>query len=380
MSDTKDDKTFHETFPEKTFRRNYIDNIRWVTVLVVILYHVILTFNSVGIIKNIGVDGIPQMDAFLPFVYPWFMCLLFVVGGMSIRYSLEKRSGKAFAKERVKRLLVPSIAGIFLLGWIASLITNQYTDMFMGNGDKIPGFIKYFIFCLMGIGPLWFAHELFLGSMLILLLRTLDKQDRIWKFGGKANLIALLLFVLPVWGSSMILNTPFIEVYRNGIYLFMMLLGYFVFSHDEVTDILAGVKLPLLAAALVSGVAYVIRYYGENYAAQDCLQNFFTNWYAWIAILAAIGCFKAWGNKENAFTDYMRRSNFGFYVLHYPLMVILAYLECEYLSMPMFLRYVALLASELALLPPMYEMVRRLPVIGTLLLGKVDGSVRKTLG
>ena len=53
-----------------TERKHYIDNIRWVTVLIVILYHVIYSFNTVGVIKNIGVDGIPQMDAVLTFVYP----------------------------------------------------------------------------------------------------------------------------------------------------------------------------------------------------------------------------------------------------------------------------------------------------------------------
>jgi acyltransferase family len=36
------------------------------------------------------------------------MVLLFVVAGMSARYSLQKRSNKEFLKERVTKLLVPS--------------------------------------------------------------------------------------------------------------------------------------------------------------------------------------------------------------------------------------------------------------------------------
>lgn len=353
----------------KAVRQNYVDNIRWATVVLVIIYHIIYNFNSVGVIKNVAVDGIPQLDAFLPFVYPWFMCLLFVVGGMSVRYSLEKRSAKAFVKDRVRRLLIPSVAHIFILGWITGLITNQYTDMFFGNGGQLPGFIKYFIFCLMGVGPLWFAHELFLGSMLLLLIRAVDKQDGIWKLGGKVNIIILLLLVLPVWGSSMILNTPFIEVYRNGIYLFMMLLGYFVFSHEEVTDILSRYNVYLLAAALVCGIAYVIRYYGENYATRACLQGFHTNLYAWLMVLALLGCFKAWGNISNNFTEYMRIRNFGFYALHYPLLTVTAYLECTYLSMPMICNYIVLLLAAVILLPLLYEAVSRTLLLRFLLLG-----------
>lgn len=350
-------------------RKHYIDNIRWATVLAVILYHVIYNFNSVGVIKNIGIDGIPQLDVFLSFVYPWFMCLLFVVGGMSARYSLENRSGKVFARERARRLLVPSIAGIFLLGWISGWVTNQYTDMFMGNADLIPGPVKYIIYCLMGIGPLWFAHELFLASMILLLIRAIDKKDKLWTLGGKVKMWVLLLLVVAVWGSSWLLNTPFIEVYHNGIYIFMFLLGYYVFSHEEVTDRLVKFKLPLMIVALVTGVAYVIVHYGENYAARECLRSFFTNAYAWIMILAIIGCFKAWCNGETRFTHYMTVRNFGFYVLHYPVLIIIAYLVTTYLQLPMILNYVMILVLELIFLPLVYEGISRIPVLRFLVLG-----------
>lgn len=353
-----------------TERKHYLDNIRWVTVLIVITYHVIYNFNSVGVIKNIGIDGIPQMDAFLTFVHPWFMCLLFVVGGMSARYSLEQRTAKTFAKERARRLLVPSIAGIFILGWIAGWVTNQYTDMFMGNGDMIPGLIKYIIYCMMGIGPLWFAHELFLASMVLLLIRAIDKKDRLWTLGGKTNIWILLLLAAAVWGSSWLLNTPLIEVYRNGIYIFVFLLGYYVFSHEEVTDQLVRIKIPLMIVALLTGVVYVIVHYGENYTSKEVLRSLFTNAYAWIMILAVLGCFKAWCNRETKFSHYMTVRNFGFYVLHYPLLVILAWLITTYLQLPMLLNYIVILLAELILLPLLYEGVRHIPVIRFLLLGE----------
>ena len=60
-------------------RLDYLDNIRWITVVLVIIYHIIYLFNNSGVISNIGVKGIQIMDTFLIFVYPWFMCLLFIV-------------------------------------------------------------------------------------------------------------------------------------------------------------------------------------------------------------------------------------------------------------------------------------------------------------
>jgi len=349
-------------------RKHYIDNIRWVTVLVVIFYHVIYLFNTVGVISNIGVTGIRQFDTVLYIIYPWFMPLLFLVAGISARYSIEKRGEKSFIKDRIKRILLPSIAGIFILGWVCGLVTAQYTDFFSGQGTNIPFFIKYIICCLTGIGPLWFLHELFLASLVLMIIRKIEK-DRLWNLCSKINIWGLMLLVFAVWGSSHILNTPLIEVYRNGIYIFMFLLGYYLFSHEEITDITVKYRFYFLALALALAAAYTIFYYGKNYTTQECLKGFFTNFFAWTAILAILGNFKAYFNKENNFSKYMTKRNFGFYILHYYLMVAIAYIVVEYLHMPMFLNYIAILVLEILLLPILYELISKIPVIKTLVLG-----------
>lgn len=351
-------------------RKPYLDRIRWCTVLVVIGYHVLYQFNSLGIIRNISTPGIPILDAPLSFVYPWFMGLLFVVAGMSARYSLQKRTGKAFLKDRFHRLLIPSIAGIFLLGWTTGWVTAQADFFVLPDADSIPGFVIYLIYCMSGIGPLWFAHELFAGCVLLLLLRSIDKQDRLWQVCGKAGWPVLLLLVFPVWGSSKILNTPVIEVYRNGIYWFLFLLGYFLFSHEEVTGRLAKCHLPLLIAGCVTGICYTAFHYGENYTTQDCLQSFFTNAYAWLMILATLGTFKARWNITSPLSDYMTVRNFGFYVLHNPLLVLIAYAITTYFHLPVLCDYLLVLAGTLLLLPPLYELIHRIPVLKTLLLGE----------
>ena len=64
-------------------RKTYLDNVRWITVVIVVLYHVIYMFNGVSTAGVIGPfsDTQPQ-DVFQYMVYPWFMLLLFVVSGM----------------------------------------------------------------------------------------------------------------------------------------------------------------------------------------------------------------------------------------------------------------------------------------------------------
>lgn len=177
-------------------------------------------------------------------------------------------------RERVKRLLFPSIAGIFLLGWINGYVTSQYTDMFAGNGEQIPGIIKYFIYSLCGIGPLWFAHELSLASVILVIIRMIDKKDTLWKICGKANFLMVLLLFFAVWGSAQVLNTPIITVYRHGIYIFLFLLGYFLFSHDSIQNMLVRHHIVLGVAALACGIGYTIHYFGTNYADASVYRAF----------------------------------------------------------------------------------------------------------
>ena len=74
--------------------------VRWITVVLVVLYHVIYMFNGIETFGVIGpFSDVQYQDAFQYIVYPWFMLLLFAVSGMSARYELEHRSEKEFIKK-----------------------------------------------------------------------------------------------------------------------------------------------------------------------------------------------------------------------------------------------------------------------------------------
>lgn len=350
-------------------RKKYLDNIRWITLCIVILYHIIYIFNNSGVISNINVKGIPIMDCFLVFVYPWFMCLLFLISGISSRYSLEKRTTKEFMKDRKKRILIPSIVGIFAYGWISGLITNQYTDMFAGNGSMIPGLIKYFIYCLMGIGVLWYCHVLFINSALTVLLKKIDKNNKIDELCKKINLPILFGLVILVWLSSLILNTPLISVYRFGIYIFMYMLGYYIFYQDKIIEKLEKISIPLGILSFILGIVYTIYYYGSNYTDMSCLKSIFTNVYLYLMILSILGLGKKFLNFSNKFTEYMRKNNFNFYVLHYTIIVILGHLLVQYLNLPFILNYIIILIGTIIILPIVTEIIKKIPILNKLLLG-----------
>ena len=99
-------------------RKHYLDNIRWATVLLVVLYHTIFMYNHVVTVGVVGpVTDCRWQDALQYLLYPWFMVVLILVSGASARYALDSHSGKAFFAERTRKLLVPSALGLLVLGW-----------------------------------------------------------------------------------------------------------------------------------------------------------------------------------------------------------------------------------------------------------------------
>ena len=136
--------------------------------------------------------------------------------------------------------------------------------------------------------------------MVLLLVRKIDK-DRLWKLGGKANLIAILLMALVIWGAAQILNTPVVVVYRFGYYGAAFLLGYFVFSHDEV----------------IATTAFCIMYFGDNYAEAPINRSILFTVFGWLASMAILSGAAKYADKQNAFTIWMSKNNFGLYVFHY---------------------------------------------------------------
>ena len=169
---------------------------------------------------------------------------------------------------------------------------------------------------LSGTGVLWYIQLLWLFSMVLLLIRKIDK-DRLWKLGGKANIIAIFLMVIVIWGAAQILNTPVVVVYRFGYYGAAFLLGYFVFSHDEVIAILKKYSVLLLCLGAGVGTAFCIMYFGNNYADAPVNRSILFTVFGWLASMAILSGAAKYADKQNAFTVWMSKNNFGLYVFHY---------------------------------------------------------------
>ncbi|WP_081811876.1 acyltransferase family protein [Butyrivibrio sp. AE3003] len=240
-------------------RKSYLDNIRWVTVVLVVFFHVLYMYNSEGIPGTLGKITsleVQYYDVYMYIVFPWFMAILFIVSGISAKLYLDRHTDKEFIGSRTTKLLVPCTIGLVAFQFIQGYINMSFGDA--GSMD-IPAVIKYLIMLASGIGVLWYIQVLWLFSMVLILIRKIEK-NRLLNTGKKTNLPALILLSLAFYGAGQILNTPIICVYRFGLYFTAFIMGYFVFSHDEVIDILKKMVWALLPCSYSAwcGVLYKI--------------------------------------------------------------------------------------------------------------------------
>ncbi len=353
-------------------RKYYLDNIRWMTIVTVVIYHVLYMYNSEGILGGLGQITslkVQYYDAFMYLVYPWFMPVLFVVSGICSSLYLERHSEKEFLRSRTAKLLVPSTLGLFvfyfLQGYVSMSLGTAFADLAEAGMPKIGVFL---VMAASGSGVLWFCHLLWLYSVLLLLIRRIEK-GRLQARCEHTPLWLIALFVFPVWGAGQILNTPVIVVYRGGWYMAFFFLGYYVFSREEVMEKLKKAAVPLICVAGALCAAFTVRYFGENYADVPINRGAMYAACAYFGSLAVLAGMARFGDFRSRFTGWMSRKSFGLYVFHYLGIssTALFVAKPKLLSAP--LCYLLSLAAGFAFGFGLYEIISRIPVYRWLVLG-----------
>ena len=359
-------------------RRHWIDNLRWVTVLLVLFYHVIYYYNNKGVLGGYGGfgDGLQYQDVVMYVLYPWFMPLLFILAGVSARYALERQSAKVWFRSRTRKLLVPSTIGLLFFGFLTGFFNSLAAPAV--ELEALPLVVKYLIWTISGTGPLWFIQVLWLLSLMLLLVRRLDAKDRVWQVCRRVGIVPSVLMGVMFWlgHKTLVLNPNpasaegLWNLYKPVFYAIPFLMGYFIFSHDSVQHIVQRVWRPLMACAVVAGVTLVVTTFGENNTSPQYLCTPLNNLYGYLMCLAMMGWFKSRFDRTGRVAGYMTRSSFGIYIVHYLIINSLGYTLRVGTTMSPVWMYLILTVAVFTLSPLLYELLRRTPFLRWCVLGE----------
>ena len=353
-------------------RKHWIDNLRWVTVLLVLFYHVIYFYNNKGVFGGIGGfgDGPQYQDVVMYILYPWFMPLLFILAGISARYALEKKSAGEWFRARTRKLLVPGTIGLFVFHWMVGYFNTAVASQ-SGTFDGVPGVAKFIIMGVSGTGPLWFIQLLWLLSLVLLLARALDGSDKFWNWCGKAGIVWIILLGVLFWaGEQTLIRNPrpesldgLLNLYKPLFYMVPFLLGYFVFSHDEVQEKVRQAWIPLMGCAVVAGGILIGTTFGQDNTSPQYLCSPLNCIYGYLMCLAMMGWFNARFDRTGPFAAYMTRTSFGLYIVHYLVIASLGYMMKVYTQLPPWSMYLILTVAVFTLSPLIYEILHRIPFV-----------------
>ena len=150
-----------------TVRLPFIDNLRWVMIMLVLSMHAAVTYSNHGSWYYNETTHLSRLEDILfityqVFLQSFFMGLLFFVAGYFVPGAFDRKGTGRFLKDRAYRLGLPSLFYIFVL----HPVTNYYAARNWAPDDPNRSFWReyghYIVrgHFLSGNGPLWFCIAL----------------------------------------------------------------------------------------------------------------------------------------------------------------------------------------------------------------------------
>lgn len=303
----------------KSERVHYVDNLRWITISLLVLYHACMAYNTWGEKNYIFFKDIKPLAFIIVLISPWFMPLMFVLAGISASYSLSKRGYGSFIGERFKRLGIPLLIGLIIntpiLSYIADFTHNHYKGnfiqhyvVFFSKFTDLSGYDGGF-----ALGHLWFLLVLILISLIACLIIKLLPQNK--------TVLLIAGIVIAVAGVASfdvkLLGKPLIT------YLCAFLLGYYFFSKKEFVKKLIEFKWEFIAVFVITSFANAFLYI---YVVGPKILNNVCNYSSLISGVIALICIgHDYLNFTGKRTEKFSKLSYQYYIVHFPVVVLSQY-------------------------------------------------------
>ncbi|MCK9151397.1 acyltransferase family protein [Methanobacterium alcaliphilum] len=354
-------------------RKYYLDNLRWIIILILFPYHTFLLYSPIGdYIINAGNYSFAGL--FILIFSPWFMQLLFAIAGISTFYSLKKRNSTEYLKERVTKLLIPMASGVIFVISIQvyfAALYNGYTGGFLAFWwNFISNWPAYFMNGT-GLGPMWFLLYLFIVSVFALPI-IIKYKNSDWRIPiEKVTVPKLLLLFLPLGVGSLFLNLA--PEKSLGQFFLLFIFGYFLLSEDVIQEKLEEKRWPLfisfialVISFIVLGTMAVMGIISLDGLLGSPIFRLYENLLVWVAVLSILGMGKRYLEFKNSSTLYLSAASFPIYIFHIAWINMAAYYFIGFLPNMIILQIILIMATSFVMTIATYEIIRRIKIIRSL--------------
>lgn len=356
-----------------TARRNDLDWIRVIAVLLLVPFHAALIFilSPYAVMYVKDVEDSRSLDIFAGWIHQYHMPILFYVAGASTFFALAKRSGGQYIKERFLKLLVPAIAGLVLLIppmtyiWVCAHGSDiSFIQHFIGFWHINPADLNGLSGCFTP-AHLWFLIYLFIFSLIALPLFLVLRRDKVLA-GIKKTVDAIGSFgvILILVILSLLAARTYLLGDINPIYYFLIFITGYIFMADERIQKSIDKSAPymLVLGMIFEAARHMFLYDICQWAGSDIPGFFIEQMNRWFWLLALLGFGHRLLRNRNSLLTYLSASSFPFYIFH---MIVTTLVGCVIvrLQTEIWIKYLAIVVLSILLTFLVYEIVRRIPVI-----------------
>jgi glucan biosynthesis protein C len=370
-------QTLKNIKPGNADRQYYLDWLRVITICLVFLFHCGRFFDfDDWHVKNAAVSSTANLFSF--FMVQWMMPLFFFISGASTWYALQSKTAGKFLKDRMQRILVPLIFGIFILSphqvYFERLSHHQFAGTFF---EFLPHYFSGLYafggnFAWMGL-HLWYLLLLFIFSVISLPLLLLLKRKSASRTKSGSSLTWLLVFVILLalpgcfFSPDSILGGRVWGGWNLIEHLILFILGYYAISMVNIQNTLLKYRYLLLVITILSTAVNIYLFINNIrfefgtllYCLKIALRSLVC--FGWICTL--LGFAKNNLNYTNKFLKYGNEAVLPFYIIHQPVIVFIGYFIVQS-QLSIGLKYVVIAVVSLSIVMFCYEfLIRRVEVI-----------------
>jgi len=319
----------------------YIDRLRSVMTVLVILHHTAITYGAIGgwFWHELEPSRTPSCILLVLFCttnQAYFMGFFFLLAGYFTPASLDRKGYRQFILDRLMRLGIPILAFGLILGPLtAALVTAARGDGFWPTFAAL-WHRKQFI-----IGPLWFAEALLIFSLLYVLKRCTA--------GPALGALGSALSPVPGWRAWFLcallvgaIAVAVRQVYPIGkslygywaMYVFLFIVGTLAKPRNWLNQLTWKQARPWVITACVAWPLLLLGWmlagpnanFDTGLGWPAFLYAFWEPFIAWGLIAAWLLIFRERMNQPSAFWNWLNRRAYAVYIIHPPVLVGIALL------------------------------------------------------
>lgn len=330
-------------------RRHDLDWLRFIAILILLFFHTCMLFNPwAWHIKNNETSQ--SFTYWMIWSHFCRMPLLLFISGAGTYMAMGKRSPRQFAGDRLKRLFVPLVFGMFVI--VPPQIYYEHIAEYKNYWDFYKTVFEFKPYPQGSFSwhHLWFILYLFLFSLIALPLlvflrsaKSIDFKELIRKILSSPAAILFVPAVIIL--ITQILLRPYFPEETHDLkdlayfvfYFMFFLMGILCYSNSSLWESIGKNRIHLLVASIFMLIPFYIFYFHFRQIIHlpwadrtvEIMFDVTAIFVSWFTVITIIAFGQHYLNRSHPWLSKVNTGLYPFYILHQTAIIAIGYYVCQ---------------------------------------------------